>query len=74
VEILGTAFERWSNRRAIYKLARLEDRILRDIGVTRADVEWALSLPAEVDVSIALNDLVQRRRDAARWARTFRAS
>lgn len=60
---------RWSNRRAIYKLSLLDNRQLRDIGVTRADVIWALSLPRNVDPSLELSDLVQRRRDARRWAR-----
>lgn len=63
--------ERWSNRRAIYKLSRLDNRQLRDIGLTRADVIWALSLPRDIDPSLELNSLVQRRREARSWARKF---
>jgi len=70
VKMFEEMFVRWNNRRAIYKLSLLDNRQLRDIGVTRADVIWALSLPRSVDPSLELNDLVQRRRDASRWART----
>lgn len=65
--------ERWSNRRAVYKLSRLDNRQLRDIGLTRADVTWALSLPRDIDPSLELSCLVQRRRDARRWATKFEA-
>jgi len=61
----------WSNRRAIFKLARLEDRYLHDIGVSRADVDWALAQPWHVDPSFLLNERISKRRAAARWARGF---
>jgi uncharacterized protein YjiS (DUF1127 family) len=35
----------WSARRDIAKLTALDDRLLRDIGVTREDIEWARGLP-----------------------------
>lgn len=67
-KMLGAAIMRWSNRRAIYRLSMMDDRLLSDIGLTRADVTWALSLPGNVDPSLELNDLVQRRREARNWA------
>lgn len=65
------AIELWANRRAIYRLAALDDRYLKDIGVSRADVHWALSHPWHVDPSIMLSTRVDRRKGAARWARRF---
>ena len=59
----------WHNRRAVYRLTTLDDRHLKDIGVTRADIDWALSKPWSVDPSKELADRVERRRAAARWAR-----
>lgn len=59
----------WGNRRAVYRLMYLDDRHLKDIGVSRADIDWALSKPWSVDPSKELADCVARRRAAARWAR-----
>lgn len=67
----GRAIELWANRRAIHRLAALDDRYLKDIGVSRADVHWALSHPWRVDPSAALASRVERRKGAARWARRF---
>lgn len=71
VEKFQSAFTLWSNRRAIYRLARLEDRYLHDIGISRADVDWALAQPWHVDPSLMLDERVGKRRAAARWARGF---
>lgn len=71
-EVFSAAFERWHNRRAIYKMLHLEDRYLHDIGLTRADLDWALSQPGHVDPSVALSDRIKRRRDARNWSRNFR--
>ena len=46
-----------------------DDRMLLDMGLTRSDVSWALSLPYGSDPSDELNNLVERRRDAHSWAR-----
>lgn len=68
---MGDFLVAWTNRRAIYKLSRLDDRHLQDIGLTRADVTWALGLPLDVDPSSELNALVERKRAAKYWGRTF---
>lgn len=63
----------WRNRREIVRLATFDDRLLRDIGLTRADVDWALLQPRGVDPSEALAVRVERRRAATRWARRLTA-
>lgn len=49
----------WINRRAAYRLAELDDRALKDIGLTRCDVEGVLDLPFRQDPTVPL---VHRRR------------
>jgi uncharacterized protein YjiS (DUF1127 family) len=49
----------FSQRQALSELARLDDRMLKDIGLFRADIDTAESLPLGSD-RIAL--LVSRRR------------
>jgi len=57
-------------RQALSELARLDDRMLKDIGLYRADIETAESLPLGSD-RIAL--LVSRRagRGPARFAHRY---
>ena len=62
------------SRREIVRLARNHDCFLKDIGLTRSDVDWALMRHWSEDPSEALADRMQRRRAAARWARTYQAS
>ena len=71
VRKMGDFIVAWTNRRAIYKLSLLDDRCLQDIGLTRADVTWALGLPLDVDPSTELNALVERKRAAKVWGRKF---
>lgn len=42
------------DREAFRHLSQLDDSLLDDIGVTRADVEWAMNLPPSQDAAIAL--------------------
>jgi uncharacterized protein YjiS (DUF1127 family) len=50
----------WLARRAVAKLDRYDDHLLRDIGVNRADVRWAMRLPLTVDSTTALKERVYR--------------
>ena len=50
----------WQARRAVLRLDRLEDGLLDDIGVTRADINWALALPLSVNSLEALYDRARR--------------
>lgn len=49
------------NRRAAMDLAGLDDRQLRDIGLTRRDVTGALDLPFDRDPTLHLAELSGRR-------------
>ena len=65
---LKRLFVLWVNRRSVYRLATLDDHYLRDIGLSRGDVDWALSQPWRTDPSLALAERVERRKNARRWA------
>lgn len=67
----GRAIELWSNRRTVHRLAALDDRYLRDIGVSRSDIHWALSHPLNIDPSVMLATRVDTRKRATRWASRF---
>ncbi|MGI9503925.1 MAG: hypothetical protein ACR2RE_12825 [Geminicoccaceae bacterium] len=46
----------------LYRMQRLDDHMLDDIGVTREELEWAISLPLRVNAALALHDRARRRR------------
>ena len=54
----------YSHRRQVAKLLAWDDRGLEDIGVTRADVQLALGLPASEDPSFRLRMWALERRSA----------
>jgi uncharacterized protein YjiS (DUF1127 family) len=56
------AAQRMRNRRAVMTLAEWDDRALRDIGLTRADVRLALGLPFHEDPSARLREWALERR------------
>ncbi len=57
----------WRNRRQVVVLSELDDHVLADIGLTRGDVEAALSQPFSQDASLQLQQVAQRNR--SRWVR-----
>ena len=56
----------WVARRRIRSLEGLDDRLLDDIGVSRADVMWAAQLPLSVNPALELEDVAVRRRASMR--------
>lgn len=78
IEALSTAFRVYSDflearrgRRELVRLASYTDAMLSDIGIVRSDVEWALMQPWNADPSLALAMRINRRKESARWARSF---
>jgi hypothetical protein len=46
----------------VERLDALDDFLLQDIGVTRADVRWASGLPLSVNAALELEERATRRR------------
>ncbi len=65
---IAATFTRWQKaregRKALFALSQLDDHFLKDIGVTRADVDAALLSQVEADPSLILGE----RRTSARVA------
>ena len=62
--LVGTSVLRLKNRRDVMRLADWDERSLRDIGLTRADVRLALALPIREDPSLRLNAWALERQAA----------
>ena len=60
--VLAPLLRALSHRLEVRRLAYLDDRMLKDIGLTRAEVEGALSAPLLDDPSTLLVRSVERRR------------
>ncbi len=59
------AVRSWRNRRSVARLSEFDDHLLADLGLTRGDVEAALSQPFSHDPSVEL----QRIARDSRWRR-----
>jgi uncharacterized protein YjiS (DUF1127 family) len=64
--ILGRLIRNWRARRSVARLDLLDDRMLRDIGLTREDLRWASGLPLSVNAALAME---QRSRNRERSRR-----
>jgi uncharacterized protein YjiS (DUF1127 family) len=60
--IIGRIFRHFKARRAVARLDRLDDFMLRDIGIARPDVRWAAGLPLSVNAALALEERSHQRR------------
>lgn len=68
--LMNRLFKKWSMRRqnkrervALKELSALDDSLLKDIGISRGDVNWASKLPSSVNASVEL-EIIARRRSA----------
>jgi uncharacterized protein YjiS (DUF1127 family) len=59
--ILTRLLHNWQAKRSVTKLHLLDDHMLRDIGLTRADVEWAANQPLTINASLALEEISNKR-------------
>ncbi len=59
--IVSRLWRNWQARKRIVNLAAYDDFMLRDIGVTRDEVQWAAGLPLTVNAAIALEERAFRR-------------
>lgn len=65
-EWIGQTWRALQNRVAARRLQQFDERMLADIGLTRADVEGAFSAPFWEDPSLQLHQKVSERRRARR--------
>jgi len=66
VYFLRRVTRNWRVKRRIAALGNLDDYMLRDIGVTRDEVQWAAGLPLTVNAAVALEERALRRRQSGR--------
>ncbi len=52
--------DNWQARRSVAALLALDDHLLEDAGMHRADVVWAAHLPLSVNASLALEERLSR--------------
>ena len=60
--LLSRIFRNWRARRAVVRLDTYDDFMLRDIGVSRDDINWAAGLPLTVNAALALEERSRQRR------------
>jgi uncharacterized protein YjiS (DUF1127 family) len=51
-----TLFRNWRARSEMAKLANCDDQILKDLGIRRDEVRWALRLPLSQNPRLALEE------------------
>jgi uncharacterized protein YjiS (DUF1127 family) len=52
----------WKARRRVASLSNFDDYLLKDIGISRDEVEWAAGLPLTVNAALALEERAFKRR------------
>jgi uncharacterized protein YjiS (DUF1127 family) len=73
VRWLVSLFHAFQDRREVMNLAELDERMLKDIGLTRGDVIGALAEPIHHNPSWVLVRCVERHKPASRPAPTRQA-
>ena len=62
LSLLWRFIRNWRARRAVVRLDALDDYLLHDIGVPRAELRWASGLPLTVNAALELEERATRRR------------
>jgi uncharacterized protein YjiS (DUF1127 family) len=64
--LFSRIWRNWKARKRVSDLSSYDDYMLRDIGVTRDEVQWAAGLPLSVNAALALEERsFQRRRHSS---------
>jgi uncharacterized protein YjiS (DUF1127 family) len=42
ISFISRVMRHWNDRRTVHAISQLDDHLLADIGLTRADLDWAL--------------------------------
>ncbi len=61
IERIKTRYVQYRDRQAFQQLLKLDEHMLKDIGVTRQDVTWANNLPLSEDAATKLEIIARRR-------------
>ncbi len=59
--IISRIWRNWQARRAVASLDRLDDFLLHDIGITRADIASAAAAPLSENAALVLEDISRSR-------------
>jgi uncharacterized protein YjiS (DUF1127 family) len=60
--LISRVWRNWQARKRIVSLSSYDDYMLKDIGVTREEIQWAAGLPLTVNAALALEERAFRRR------------
>jgi uncharacterized protein YjiS (DUF1127 family) len=60
--LISRVWRNWQARRRVTDLSNYDDYMLKDIGVTRDEIQWAARLPLTVNAALALEERAFQRR------------
>lgn len=61
---LARLWRNWRSRRKLAKLPESDNYLLRDMGIERSDIDWAMQLPLTRNPYFAMEERSLRRRRA----------
>ena len=60
--LISRVWRNWQARKRVVGLSTYDDYMLKDIGVTREEIQWAAGLPLTVNAALALEERSFQRR------------